>query len=379
MNTSTSSASSAASGAPAAPAPPHAPPVNAAQKAKLEQLYAEMKPLSLYPLWEVLQGLVTETPKSVATPHRWEYNAASTYLKTAGGLISAEQAERRVLILENPSMPGTSAIVPSLYAGLQLILPGEIAPAHRHTQCAMRFVMEGDGAFTAVDGERCVMKQFDLVLTPNWQWHDHGNHSKEPMIWLDGLDIPTVRFYEGQFAERTEEKEQKQLAQVGDSHARYGRNLRPFRNTLADRRPQHQPLFHYPYSEWRASLAAMQQNDTPDPHLGHALEFINPANGGPIMATMAAHVRLIPKGFTTLPRRSTDGTVFVVVEGSGTMKINGNKVMLGFRDLVVVPSWHEVVIEASEELVLFGYSDKAAQEKLNLYREWRAPVVGGKL
>jgi gentisate 1,2-dioxygenase len=111
-----------------------------------------------------------------------------------------------------------------------------------------------------------------------------------------------------------------------------------------------------------------------DGWMGHALEFVNPGDGGAIMPTVSAHCRLIPKGKTTLPRRSTDGTIFVVVEGSGTMRVRGVSSAdhkLGLKDVVVVPSWHEVVIEADEELVLFGLSDKAAQEKLKLYREER--------
>ena len=171
-------------------------------RALLQGLYAEMAPQHLFPLWEVLHALVTPTPRSEVRPHLWRYDSARAHLLRAGDLISAEQAERRVLILENPGLPGSSAVTTSLYAGLQLILPGEVAPCHRHTQCALRFVMEGDGAFTALDGEKAVMRPFDLVLTPNWQWHDHGNASAAPMIWLDGLDIPTVRHFAASFAER---------------------------------------------------------------------------------------------------------------------------------------------------------------------------------
>ena len=337
--------------------------------AQLQALYAEMAPKSLYPLWEVLHALVTPTPRPPEQPHRWEYGQARDWLLRAGDLISAEQAERRVLILENPGLAGSSAITQSLYAGLQLILPGEVAPAHRHTQSALRFVLDGEGAFTAVDGERAVMRPFDLVLTPNWQWHDHGNESGRPMIWLDGLDIPTVRFYGASFAERSEAKSQAEAAPAGDSALRYGRNLRPFRGTAADRRPARQPLFHYPYAEWRESLAALAAAGAPDPHLGHALEFANPADGGPVMPTIAAHVRLLPKGFATQPRRATDGTVFVVVEGEGTARVEGEAIPLRPRDLLVVPSWRELVLEAGSDLVLFGYSDKAAQEKLGLWRE----------
>lgn len=341
------------------------------QQAQLEALYAEMDPSALTPLWEVLSALVRPEPRPDAVTHKWSYDEARDYLMRAGDLISAEQAERRVLILENPGIRGQSAITGSLYAGLQLILPGEVAPCHRHTQCALRFVMEGSGAFTAVDGEKAVMNPFDLVLTPNWQWHDHGNPTDQPMIWLDGLDIPTVRLFDASFAERLEDKVHPETAPAGASLATYGSNLRPFGGSTADRRPAERPLFHYPYVQWRAALAGMAASAAIDPHLGHALEFTNPADGGPILPTIAAHVRLIPAGFTTAPRRSTDGTVFVVCEGSGRVRVGDEVIELATRDLFVVPSWQSLVIEADEDLVLFGYSDKASQQKLNLYKEER--------
>ena len=149
------------------------------QRQQLEALYDEMDPKALTPLWEVLHALVKPEPKPEAIAHGWSYDEARDYLMRAGDLISAEQAERRVLILENPGIRGQSAITGSLYAGLQLILPGEIAPCHRHSQCALRFVMEGSGAYTALDGEKAVMNPFDLVLTPNWQWHDHDTETTE--------------------------------------------------------------------------------------------------------------------------------------------------------------------------------------------------------
>jgi gentisate 1,2-dioxygenase len=349
----------------ALPASPNDP------KALLQALYAEMAPKHLFPLWEVLAALVTPTPASPIRPHLWHYGEARDHLLRAGNLISAEQAERRVLILENPGLPGSSSVTTSLYAGLQLILPGEVAPCHRHTQCALRFVMEGDGAFTALDGEKAVMRPFDLVLTPNWQWHDHGNTSAGPMIWLDGLDIPTVRHFAASFAERLPDgaMAHAETAPAGDTAMRYGRNLRPFGGTAAARRPAHQPLFHYPYAEWRDSLAAMARAGDPDPHLGHALEFVNPADGGPVMPTIAAHVRLLPTGFATRPRRSTDATVLVVVEGQGRARIGEAEFALGERDLLVVPSWSALTLSADSDLVLFGYSDAAAQRKLGLWRE----------
>ena len=343
------------------------------QQSQLNALYEQMEPEGLYPLWEKLSALVLPQPKSPAKVHKWSYDNARDYLMRAGDLISAKQAERRVLILENPGLPGLSSITPSLYAGLQLILPGEIAPAHRHAQCALRFVMEGGGAYTSVDGEKAVMQPFDLVLTPGGQWHDHGNPTETPMIWLDGLDIPTVRHFDASFAEGYAEDQFPEQAPAGDSLNRYGRNMRPLKGHTADRRPAHQPLFHYPYAEWRPALDAMAESGAEiDPHLGHALEFMNPINGGPIMATISAHVRLLPQGFESKPRRSTDGTIFVVVEGAGEAVIEGEAIALKPRDIVVVPSWKSVAFKAASRLVLFGYSDKACQEKLNLYKEENA-------
>ncbi len=339
--------------------------------AQLQALYAEMQPRSLFPLWEVLGALVTPQPRSPAQVHRWSYDEARDYLLRAGDLISAEQAERRVLIMENPGLPGSSSVTHSLYAGLQLILPGEVAPCHRHAQCALRFVMEGEGAFTAVDGEKAVMRPFDLVLTPGWQWHDHGNSSAKPMIWLDGLDIPTVLHFDASFAEHLEQAAHKETVPPGDTALRYGRNMRPMRGTPGDRRAVRTPLFHYPYAEWRESLAALARDGEPDPHLGHAMEFINPADGGPVMPTISAHVRLLPAGFASRPRLSTDGTIFVVVEGTGSASVAGQHIALRPRDVLVVPSWRALSFAAESALVLFGYSDRTAQEKLGLFREQR--------
>jgi gentisate 1,2-dioxygenase len=342
------------------------------QRALLEDLYQNMAPDGLTPLWEVLHALVQDEPRSPAVVHKWSYRRVREFLMRAGDIISAEQAERRVLILENPGMPGQSAIVPSLYAGMQLILPGEIAPCHRHTQCALRFVMEGEDAYTTVDGEKAVMHPYDLVLTPGMQWHDHANPTDKPMIWLDGLDIPTVRLFDASFAERLAEKVHPETVPAGDTLRRYGANMRPLRGSIADRRPAHQPLFHYPFAQWRENLLAMAEGAEIDQHLGHALEFINPADGGSIMPTISAHVRLLPKGFETKPRRSSDGTVFVVVSGEGTALVGGVEHSLSERDVLAVPSWNEVQLQAHSDLILFGMSDKASQEKLGLYREHRA-------
>jgi gentisate 1,2-dioxygenase len=151
----------------------------------------------------------------------------------AGALITAKEAERRVLILENPGLRGQSKITTDLYAGVQLVLPGEVAPAHRHSQSALRFVLEGDGAHTAVNGERTPMHYGDFIITPPMAWHDHGNETDQPMFWLDGLDIPIVQFLDASFSEHHDEDEQPIARPVGDAQARYGSNLLP-----VDQRPR---------------------------------------------------------------------------------------------------------------------------------------------
>ena len=164
------------------------------------------------PLWESLHNLVPPRPKPQAKAAIWQYAQVRDLVMQAGSVISAEEAVRRVLVLENPGLPGKSSITPSLYAGLQLILPGEIAPSHRHTQSALRFIIEGRGAWTAVNGERTTMRPGDFIITPSWTWHDHGNPSVEdggePVVWLDGLDIPLVASLDAGFAENFPEATQ---------------------------------------------------------------------------------------------------------------------------------------------------------------------------
>jgi gentisate 1,2-dioxygenase len=157
------------------------------------------------PLWESLHNLVPKAPQPKAQPAIWKYAQVRDLVMQAGSVTNAKEAVRRVLVLENAGLPGKSSMTPNLYAGLQLILPGEIAPSHRHTQSALRLIVEGKGAWTAVNGERTTMHPGDFIITPSWTWHDHGNPSVEeggePVVWLDGLDIPLVAQMDTGFAE----------------------------------------------------------------------------------------------------------------------------------------------------------------------------------
>lgn len=324
---------------------------------------------SLTPLWEVLGALVPPEPRSPAVPALWRYAELREHVMEAGRVITAEEAERRVLILENPGLRGQSCITQSLYAGLQLILPGEVAPAHRHTQSALRLVLDGEGAYTAVDGERTTMRRGDFIITPAWTFHDHGNLGDQPAVWLDGLDIPTVRFLDAGFAEKAASQVQSVARPEGDALARYGANLLPL--DYAPKPADPTKLFVYPHDKTRTAMQAIAAAGAPDPHLAHKQRYVNPATGTSPMPTMAAFTQAIPAGFETRALRSTDGTIHVCLEGSGEAEIAGTTYRFAENDVFVVPSWHRLQLRASRDAMLFSFSDRPVQQALGLWREER--------
>jgi gentisate 1,2-dioxygenase len=322
----------------------------------------------LTPLWEVLHALVPREPRSPVQAHLWRYAELREQVLEAGRLITAEEAERRVLILENPALRGQSCITQSLYAGLQLILPGEVAPAHRHTQSALRLVLDGEGAYTAVDGERTTMRRGDFIITPAWTWHDHGNPGREPVVWLDGLDIPTVRFLDAGFSEKGEQSAQQPLRPEGDALARYGANMVPV--DYAPRPADPTRVFVYPFERTRASLQALA-GGTPDPHHGFKLRYVNPATGASPMPTIGAFAQWLPAGFEARPLRSTDSTVHVCLQGGGEVQVAEHGWRFEENDVFVVPSWQALQLHADRDTLLFSFSDRPVQQALGLWREQR--------
>jgi Gentisate 1,2-dioxygenase len=170
-------------------------------QAAREEFYRRIDPSNMAPLWMRLKGLVPAEPTPLGVAHQWRYADVRPHVLEAAEHISAAEAERRVLLLENPAFRGSSRITSTLFSGLQLIMPGEIAPAHRHTQSALRFIIEGSGAYTTIDDQKVVMEPGDFVVTPAWRWHEHGHGGAAPMIWLDGLDIPMLAHFNATFRE----------------------------------------------------------------------------------------------------------------------------------------------------------------------------------
>ena len=334
--------------------------------AERREFYARLKTQNAAPLWEVLGDLVRSDPRTACVPTLWRYDDVRPLIKEAGTIITAEEAERRVLILENPGFSGGSRITQSLYAGLQLILPGEIAHSHRHATSALRFVLEGDGAYTSVDGERVTMKPGDFILTPSWTYHDHGNPGSDPVVWLDGLDIPIVNMFDTSFAERHPDKSQPVARLEGDALARYGSAMLPLEYKAP--RPS-APMVSYPYTRSRGALEQLAKSGALDAQHGVKMQYVNPATGGYPLPTIGAFLQLLPKGFKGQPYRSTDAAVFCVAEGRGSSTIGDRTFTWGPRDIFVVPSWHPVAHHAQDESVLFSFSDRPAQKALGLWRE----------
>jgi gentisate 1,2-dioxygenase len=344
-----------------------------------EQLYRDMSPYHLTPLWEVLHALVPPQPTTPCVPALWKYEEVRPFLMRSGEAITAEEAVRRVLILENPALRGQSAITQSLYAGLQLILPGEIAPSHRHTQSALRFIVEGSGAYTAVDGERTMMTPGDFIITPSWTYHDHGSDASGPVVWLDGLDIPIVRFFDAGFAQNGSAAAQTVSRAEGASFARFGHNMAPVRHEAPFGATS--PIFSYPYARSREALQTLEKSAPIDAWDGVKLRYINPLTGGAPMPTMATFMQRLPAGFSGLPYRQTDGAVFSVVEGTGSVEIEGptpgqeagakNSFSFAPRDHFVIPSWHTARLKSERGCVLFSYSDRPVHQALGIHREER--------
>jgi gentisate 1,2-dioxygenase len=328
--------------------------------------YDKISKKDMAPLWEVLRDVVTKEPKSKCAPHVWKFDDIKGLMLEAGDVISAEEAERRVLVLENPAMRGQSRITNSLFAGVQLIMPGETAEAHKHVSSAIRFVLDGDGAYTAVEGERANMARGDFILTPNWAPHDHGNPGKQPVMWLDVLDMPTVNHFETSFMEHFEEKAQNTDREDGDSLERYGSGVLPDGAPIQMKRS---PVINYTYARTRPILERLKKAGDIDARHGARVRYSNPINGGHVMQTMGAYLALLPKGFKGQNYRSTDSTIFVCVEGHGTTKVGDQVLEWGPNDVFVVPSWQRHSHNVKDEAVLFSISDKPAQEALGIWRE----------
>ena len=274
-----------------------------------------------------------------------------------------------MLLFKNPGVAGPFT-THTIGCGLQLLLEGEIEGAHRHSQAALRFAIEGSGAYTTTDGERIWMEPGDVITTPSWTWHDHGKPTAGPMVWLDAIDVPLINHLRLNFSEFAAEPDRQQRLRVADNDStfRYGCGLRPLHAVAA--RP-YSPVYSYPYARSREVLDRLRRDEQWDPAFGLKLRFANPLTGGDFMPTLAGFMQLVPAGFAGARYRSTDATVYCVTEGSGTVTIGATTFAFARHDVFVVPNWTWHHFAVVDDTILFSVSDRAMQDRLGLWREDR--------
>jgi gentisate 1,2-dioxygenase len=311
---------------------------------ELEQYYAQLQAQHVTPAW--IGGGISVEPKSAAVPHLWHWQDLRPQAMRAAELVGTAQAERRVLRLSNPNLSGVASN--TLVANIQIVMPGEIARAHRHSGAALRLIIEGRGGYTVVTGERVPMSPGDLVLTPNWSWHDHANDTDAPMIWLDGLDTPLVRMLEAGFYEEYHQERQELGPPVNASE------------------------WHYPMSEMRAALERLA---AANPGGEITLEYTNRRTGGPVMPTIACHMQMLRPGEKIEARRRVCCTNYHVVEGAGYSVVGDQRLDWQDKDVFTVPTWtfYEHVNSGDRPAFLFSFSDAPVMKALSLYRDQTRP------
>lgn len=322
----------------------------------------------------------TPSPVSAAVPHSWKYQEARAKLFALSDLLTVEEAERRNINFVNPAlrdfMPAAS--LPTLRGGIQLLLPGERAYTHRHSANAFRFILEAPehGAYTVVEGTSVPMRPGDLVLTPNWTWHDHHNESDSHAIWYDGLDVLMAYWLGGVFSQELKDA-------TGESYQLVDRSadalVHHYEAGLLHRHrlfPEHipasdNPLLYYPYGRARRALQSLLDDNTANEYDGVLMEYVNPLTVGPTFPSMNTAIRMVPAKSRLEAKHRTENIVFITVEGSVAFQLPDRTFQTEPFDVTALPSWvpYTVSNAENEPAVLFSNSDRPLFEKLGFYRE----------
>lgn len=325
---------------------------------------------NLVPLWPSLRAaLPYEIPSRRTRPMVWRYADIRPRLLEAGELTPIEKAERRVLVLANPGLGlENMQATPSIYIGMQLILPRETAPNHRHSPSAVRFVVEGEGGFTVVDGEKLPMERGDLILTPSGLWHEHGHEGEGPVVWLDALDLPVVYSLEASYC--LEGDPQAVRNQPDASQTRYRRaGLLPY--SALNRPRADYPLRRFPWRETQAALHDLA--GVTDANEIVQLAYVNPETGHECLPILGFSAIMLRPGETIRPPRRSASAVLHVVEGDGQAVIDGAALDWSNQDTLAVPTHAKVEIvnrSATRPACLFQVDDAPMQRKLGFYEEF---------
>ncbi len=345
-----------------------------AELGTLDQLPADylddLEARNLVPLWPNLRSVMPYgRPARKSQAVLWRYRDIRPLLLKAGELTPIEKAERRVLSLANPGLGlGNMMATPSIYIGMQLILPGESAPCHKHTPAAVRCVVEGSGGFTTVEGEKCPMEKGDLILTPSGTWHEHGHQGADPVVWMDALDLPLIYYLESSYCI---DGESQPLRNVPDaSQTRYRRaGLVPYASLGKARAPY--PLYRYPWTEVRQALQALEADTAADGIVW--LAYVNPETGGECLPTLGLSAVMLRPGETARPVRRSASAVVHVIEGEGESLIDGTDIAWEEDDTFAVPTHADLSLtnrSTARPAYLLVVDDAPIQRKLAFYEEF---------
>ncbi|WP_128639641.1 cupin domain-containing protein [Rhodococcus opacus] len=339
--------------------------------AATEDPYVAIRELGTAPLWRYYGSVLPAEPQPSAVPYLWRYAALRPYLLRFLDELSLEEAERRVLMLINPGMVEPPATTTSLYAGLQIIGPGETAQAHRHTSNAFRYVIEGSGAYTTVNGERVHMNPGDLLLTPNWHWHDHYHEGDGPMVWLDALDYPlATNCLDINFFELYGDRSQKSSVPDDLSSRQFIHGqLSPAWEVA---HTEASPVGNYPWAETARAFDAIADDAEGSAAEGVLLEYKNPLTGGPVLPTMGCRISRLRPGFRGTPIKRTSSAIYHVVQGSGVAQVGNQRLEWHDKDVFAVPPWHTFELRndsTSQDAYLFSYTNEPVLRALGFFRE----------
>lgn len=309
-------------------------------------------------------------PDTGAVPHVWKWDDMKGLLQQTTEVIAIEKAERRGLFLANPGLD-TNYTTPTMWADIQMLAPGEKAPPHRHTTSSSRLFMEGNGGYTVVEGEKCVMGPGDLVINPSWAWHDHGNEGSDEITYLNVLDIPLVHTLGGIFYEHADfDETHGNVQSVNASERMFARGgILPRFASNGVATPNPQLVYKWDYA--RECLESLKDFDG-DPYDGLIFEYVNPTTGGPAHATMSFTLQMLRAGESTRMHRHTSSSLHWVVEGEGYVEVDGDRLDWAKNDVFVLPSWarHRLGKAAEgSDAVLLSVTDEPAVKAFGLYRE----------
>jgi gentisate 1,2-dioxygenase len=319
-----------------------------------------------------------------AQPHRWRWKEISPYLDQIAQIARTsdvspiEFAERQQFLLTNPGMGGRLQVTPTIRCAVSIYNPGDVAPVHIHTPNASRTIMSDGGGYTNVEGERCEAARGDLILTPHGTWHDHGNDSAEPVIWIDVLDFPLMEYLDcvwldDEFHGEQEANSRAQKSRHGNGYSKMlygnGGTLPGFVSHQRGIGAGATPMIHYRGADVRRQLEALR-GEPGDPYEGITLNFVNPVTGAPVFPTLNYSAQLLRAGEQTQLKRETAGTLYTVIEGSGFTEIAGRRFDWEKNDIFVVPNflWRRHGNTGKSDALLYAVSDAPLMEKIGQYR-----------